>query len=73
MSSVACSRTPLRHLGVTENVRVGHVAERLGNWAINHKVAGSIPGLANDVVSLGKALNPTCLGECPCFTLSRSG
>ena len=39
------------------------MAERLGSLAINHKVVGSIPGRANDVVSLGKALHPTCLGE----------
>ena len=32
------------------------MAERLGNWAINQKVAGSIPGRAIDFVSLGKAL-----------------
>ena len=39
------------------------MAELLRNWASNLKVAGSIPGHANDVVSLGKALHPTCLGE----------
>ena len=38
------------------------MAERLGNQAINQKVAGLIPGRENDVVSLGKALPPTCLG-----------
>ena len=37
------------------------VAERLENRASNQKVAGSIPGRANYVVSLGKALHPTCL------------
>ena len=42
------------------------MAEQLGNRAINQKVAGSISGRVNDVVSLGKAPNPTCLGECPC-------
>ena len=31
------------------------MAERLGNRAINQKVAGSIPG-PKDIVSLGKAL-----------------
>ena len=41
------------------------MAKRLGNWASNLKVAGSIPGSANDVVSLVKALHPTCLGKCP--------
>ena len=35
-------------------------------WAVNQKVAGSIPGRAYYVVSLDKALHPTCLGECPC-------
>ena len=38
------------------------MAERLGNRAINQKVAGLIPGQANGIVSLGKALHPTCLG-----------
>ena len=43
------------------------MAERLGNQASNQKVAGSIPSRANDVMSFGKALHPTCLkGECPC-------
>ena len=37
------------------------MAERLGSQDINQKVAGSIPGCENDVVSLGKALHPTCL------------
>ena len=37
------------------------MAERLRSRAINQKVAGSIPDCANDVVSLGKALHPTCL------------
>ena len=36
------------------------VAEWLGSRASNQKVAGSISGRANDVVSLGKALHPTC-------------
>ena len=51
------------------------VAERLGNRASNQKVAGSIPERAkNDVMSLGKALHPTCLGEnVPVLTVSRSG
>ena len=38
------------------------MVERLGNRAINQKVAGSISGRAFDVVSLGKSLHPTCLG-----------
>ena len=42
------------------------MAERLGNQAINQKVAGTILAVHNDVVSLGKALHPTCPGECPC-------
>ena len=42
------------------------MAEQLGNRAINQRVAGLIPGRVNDVVSLGKAINPTCLWECPC-------
>ena len=50
------------------------MAERLGNRANTQKVAGSIPGRENDVVSLGKALHPTCLGgNVPVRTLSRSG
>ena len=43
------------------------MAERLGHRAINQNVAGSVCLCPNDVVSLGKALHPTCLGEeCPC-------
>ena len=38
------------------------VAERLGNRASNLKVASSIPGVPNDVVSLVKAPHPTCFG-----------
>ena len=50
------------------------MAERLGNRASNLKVAGSIPGRENDVVSLGKALHPTCLGgNVPVLTVSRFG
>ena len=48
-------------------VKGSQVAERLGNQASNQTVAGSIPGLKNYIVSLGKALHPTCLGECPCI------
>ena len=44
------------------------MVERLGNRAINQKVAGLIPG-QND-----KALHPTCLGgNVPVLTVSRSG
>ena len=50
------------------------MAERLGDRAINQMVAGSIPGREYDVVSLGKALHPTCLGGyVPVLTVSRSG
>ena len=53
---------------------VSQMAEQIGNQAINQKVAGSIPAVQNDVVSLGKALHPTCLGEnVPVLTVSRSG
>ena len=44
----------------------GQVAERLGNRAINQKVAGSTLPVTNDVMFLGKALHPTCPWECPC-------
>ena len=50
------------------------MAERLGSWAINQKVVGSITAMLNDVVSLGKALHPTCLVEnVPVITVKRSG
>ena len=50
------------------------MADRLRNRAINQKVAGSIPSEAIDVMSLGKALHPTCLrGNVPVLTVSRSG
>ena len=45
------------------------MAERLGNWAINQKVAGLIPGSVFDIVSLGKALYPTCLGGMSLYLL----
>ena len=49
------------------------MAEWLGSRAINQEVVGSIPVHAKDVVSLGKALHPTCLGEnVPVLTVSRS-
>ena len=45
-----------------------------GVWLFNQKVAGSIPSCANDAVSLGKALHPTCLGDnVPVLTVSHSG
>ena len=50
------------------------MAEGLGNRAINQKVAGSIPGRANYIVSLGKALHLTYLGgNVPVLTVSGSG
>ena len=49
------------------------MAERLGNRAINQKVAGLILAVKNDV-SLGKALHPTSVrGNVPVLTVSRSG
>ena len=57
------------------HVRVSQVAECVEHWAGNLKVARSIPGqVPNDVVSLCKALHPTCLGgNVPVLTVSRSG
>ena len=50
------------------------MAERLGSRVVNQKVVGSILAVPNDVVSLGKALHPTCHGEnVPVLTVSRSG
>ena len=50
------------------------MAERLGNRAINRKVAGSILAVPNDVVSKGKAFHPTCVGgNVPVLIVSRSG
>ena len=50
------------------------MAKQLGNRATNQKVAGSILAESNDVVSLGKALPPTCLrGNVPVLTVSHSG
>ena len=48
----------------------GQMAERV----VNQKVAGSIPSTPVDVVSLGKALHPTCLGgrNVPVLSVSRS-
>ena len=44
-------------------------AERVGNRAINQKAAGLIPGNAIDVVSLGKAPHPICLGGMSLYLL----
>ena len=41
----------------------GQMADRLGTWTISQKVVGLFPSRANDAVSLGKALHPTCLGK----------
>ena len=49
--------------------RLSQMAEWLGNRAINQKVAGSIPSVQYDVVSLGKALHPTCLGGISLYLL----
>ena len=50
------------------------MAERLGSRAMNQKVVGLILAVPNEVVSLGKSLHPTCLGEnVPVLTVSRSG
>ena len=68
-----------QHRSVNECVCVcvcggGQVAERLGNRTIIQKVVGSIPGHANDVVSLGNALHPTCRGgNVNLLTVSRYG
>ena len=52
----------------------GQMAERLGSRAINQKVVGSILAVKSDVVSLGKALHPTCFREnVLVLTVSRSG
>ena len=44
----------------------GQMAEGLGNWDINQKVASFV---LNDVVSLGKAFHPTCLGGMSLYLL----
>ena len=45
------------------------MAERLGNRSSNQKVAGSIQAVPNNVVSLGKALHPTCFGGMSLYLL----
>ena len=56
--------------GKQMGLKIGsQVAERLGNRASNQKVAGSIPAVQNDVVSLGKALHPTWLGGMSLYLL----
>ena len=54
---------------------VGQMAERLGNWAFKSESCWfDSPTVPNYVVSLGKALHPTCLWEnVPVLTVSRSG
>ena len=50
------------------------MAKRLGNQAINQKVAGSIHAVQIYVMSLNKACHPTYLrGNVPVLTVSRSG
>ena len=50
------------------------VAERLGNRASSRRLPFRFLSVQNDVVSLGKALHPTCLrGNVPVLTVSRSG
>ena len=51
------------------------MAERLGSWACNRKVTGSYPpAVQNEVMFLGEALHPTCLGgNVPVLTVGRSG
>ena len=51
---------------VSREFRESAVAERLRNQASNQKVAGSCE---IDVVSLGKALYPTCLGGMSLYLL----
>ena len=56
----------MRAVRISMCIKWGQMAERLGNRAINQKVAGSILAVLIEVVSLGKALHPSCLRECPC-------
>ena len=44
------------------------MAERLGNWDINQKVAGLFPGRAK-LRRVGKALHPTCFGGMSLYLL----
>ena len=46
------------------------MAERLGNWASNQKVAGSILAVYNDFVSFTLLASG---GNVPVLTVSRSG
>ena len=50
---------------------MSQVAERLGNRTSKTKVAGSIVRwiVPDDVVSLGEALHPTCLGGMSLYLL----
>ena len=50
----------------------GQMAEWLGNWAINHKVACSIPGRAKCVFGQGTSPYLPC-GNVPVLTVSHSG
>ena len=50
------------------------MAEWLGIGLVIRRLLVRFPAMKNDVVSLGKALHPTCLGEnVPVLTVSRSG
>ena len=50
------------------------MVERLGNRAINQKVAGSVLPCHMTLCPWGKALHPTSFGgNVPVLTLSRSG
>ena len=59
----------------TSNVYVGsQLAERLGNWASNLKVASSIPGSAKLSYVLGQGTSPYLPREnVPVLTVNRSG
>ena len=52
----------------------GQMAEQLGDRAINHKVAGSIPAVRKDGCVLGQGISPYLpWGNVPVLTVSRSG
>ena len=54
--------------------KVGQMAERLGTWAINQKVAGLIPGHAKLSCVLGQGTSPYLpRGNVPGLTVSHSG
>ena len=50
------------------------MADQLGSRTIERRLLVRFPAVQNDAVSLGKALNPTCLGEnVPVLTVSHCG